>query len=336
MMFFQERRTQPRIFTFLLLHKETCGVFVILMFMSENFAGKLLERNRVGALLRIFANKPESVDMVVASGLSALRRLLSLRTEGRPTFSRIDFLVSSDPAYDDTDCGQTAERLRKEIAEHFPQAAVNVLEIKRGDIYCMLLNYGVVNQLEDRVPYSVILSHNVASYATQENVDALLTAMYHKARVAGIAIKEISPLVTRGVVANTFAIWHNKSLMTVGGFDLAAAKPTRAHAHAHDRLIGWSEQKALRHGDGKVEFHAAGCEEVIPLVRFAKYFGKSIAVINPKGEGMEWTEFDEKTDSVAYHRHLAKLATKKERQERMAATQGVTLEFIQEGMIKPL
>ena len=304
--------------------------------MSENFAGKLLERNRVGVILRIFANKPESVDMIVASGLSALRRLLSLRTEGRPTFSRIDFLVSSDPAFEDTDCGLMADRLRKEIAEQFPQSAVNVLEIKRGDIYCMLLNYGVVNQLEDRVPYSVILSHSVASYATQENVDALLTAMYHKARVAGVAIREIAPLVERGMISDTFSIWHNKSLMTVGGFDLLAAKPRRDQKHKHKMLSGWSEQKALRHGDGKVEYHAAGCEEIIPLIRFTKYFGPSIAVIKPKGEGMKWEEFDEKIDDIAYHRHLAKLATKEVRMEHLAATQGVTLEFIQEGVVKPL
>ena len=301
--------------------------------MSENFAAKLLERNRVGVLLRIFANTPEAVPYVVASGLAALRRLLALRTGGHPTFSRIDFLVSSDPLFDDTDCGLTAERLRTVISEQFSDAPVHVLEIKRGDIYCMLLNYGVVNQLEDRIPYSLILSHNVASYATQETIDALLAAMYHKARVAGVTIKEISPLIERGLIANTFAIWHNKSLMTVGGFDLLAAKPLRDESAKHKIVTGWSAARAERYGDGAVSFYVAGCEEIIPLVRFTKFFGPSIAIVEPQGEQLEWKEFPEEIDPKAYHRHHAKIATKESRQQVLASTEGVTPDYIKKGIM---
>jgi hypothetical protein len=50
---------------------------------------------------------------------------------------------------------------------------------------------------------------------------------------------------------------------------------------------------------------------------------------------MEWVEDDPTQDPRSYYRHLAKLATKEERQRRMAATQGVDLEFIQRGLMRP-
>ena len=257
---------------------------------DEQDALKLLERNRVGALLRVFAFTPDAVEQQVDSAMRALRRLLALRTGNRPSLSRVDFLVSSDPDFEDTDCGLTAARLREEVLREFPDAPVNVSEIKKGDIYCMLLNYGVANQLEDRIPYSLILSHNASSYATQENVDALLAAMQRKARVAGVAINELSELVHKGRVMNTFAVWHNKSLLTVGGFDLRAAKPSLLRLETHEKVTGYSATKAKRHGSGDVEFHVAGCEEIIPLVRLTRFFGRSIAVVDPTGEGMEWKE----------------------------------------------
>lgn len=303
------------------------------MQQDEADAIKLLERNRVGALLRVFANTPEAVTPQVTSAIETLRRLLLLKTGDRPTFSRIDFLVSSDPDFEDTDCGLTAARLREEIRLGFPDAPVSVYEIKRGDIYCMLLNYGVANQLEDRISYSMILSHLAGSYATHATVNALLAAMYRRARVAGVAIDDVKELVEKGYLMDTFAMWHNKSLMTIGGFDLRAAKPAQKHAHTKETVKGWSEKKAKRHGDGTVEYHVAGCEEIIPLVRMVKYFGKCISVVMPSGEGMEWREHDEAIDPKAYHRHLAKMATKEERQRRMAATEGVQLEFIQTGLM---
>ena len=98
-------------------------------------------------------------------------------------------------------------------------------------------------------------------------------------------------------------------------------------------MKGWSKKKAQRHGDGNVEYHVAGCEEIIPLVRLVRFFGKCIRVVEPRGEGMQWIEHDEKIDPKAYHRHLAKMATKEERQRKMAATEGVPLEFIQAGLM---
>ncbi len=298
-------------------------------------AAKLLERNRVGAILRVFSNTPDSVGAQVDSSMDAVRRLLALRAGERAVFSRIDLLVSSDPDFEDTDCGLTAARLREVVKAELPDAPVFVSEIKKGDIYCMLLNYGVASQLEDRIAYSFILSHLAGSYATKENIDGLLSAMFHKARVAGIAIRELEVSISRGRIINTCAMWHNKSLATVGGFDLRAAKPALVHVHEREKVTAWSDTKALRHGDGTVEYHVAGCEEIIPLVRFVRFFGKSIRVVEAKGEGISWKEADEKIDPKGYHRHLANLATKEQRQAKMAATEGVDLEFIERGLMDP-
>lgn len=186
--------------------------------MNDNaqLAAKLLERNRVGVLLRIFAKTEADVEPQIDSALTALRKLQSLQTGERRTFARIDFLVSSDPNFDDTDCGLTADRLREAVREEFSDTSINVYEIKNGDIYAMLLNFGVANHLEDRIPYSLIISHWAHQHITETNVHALFAAIQNKARVAGLVIPEAAETIRQGRIANTFAMWHNKSLVTVG------------------------------------------------------------------------------------------------------------------------
>ncbi len=299
----------------------------------EQGAIKLLERNRVGALLRVYSYTPEAVDEQVSSAIEALKRLLVLRAGDRAVFSRIDFLVSSDQDFEDADCGLTAEALRNAVHTEFLDAPVTIFEIKKGDVNCMLLNYGVANQLEDRISYSMILSHSAASFATQETAHRLLAAMYNRARVCGVAMDTLAPFVRKGLIMNTFAMWHNKSLMTVGGFDLLAAKPRIVNANEKEKVTSFSDVKASRHGDGTVEYLAAGCEEIIPLTRLVDFFGPCISVVEPTGEDMSWKEFDKDTNELAYNRHLAKMATKQARIEYMAATQGRDISFIEKGLV---
>lgn len=300
--------------------------------MRNEYAGKVLARNRVGALIRVFADSPETVSYQVESALKALEQLLTIKVENRLVFSRIDFLVSDDNRFDDSDCGLTAEYLRSQIRLRYAGAPVSVLDVKNGDIYCLLLNYGIVNQLEDRVSYSLILSHEISEYVTREHIEALVAAMYCKARVAGLAISEIGGLVEKGRVANTCALWHNKSLMTVGGFDLRAARPERAHLHLHKKVTGESQEKAEKYGDPEVEYTLAGCEEIIPLVRFLKFFGPSVAIVKPHQQ-YAWHVGDDGGDTHAHMRHLAKLATKEIRQSHMASLENVSVDILEKGII---
>ncbi len=292
--------------------------------MPSEFAGKLLERNRVGALLRVFASTPDVVEHQVESAITALRRLLILRTNGKPTFSRIDFLVSNDHRYADSDCALTTSRLRAIVDAEFSDSPVHVLDIKYGDIFCMLLNYGIVNQLEDRIPYSCIISHSASAYITQENIDALLGAMQQKARVAGLALYGITELVEKGRIANTFSIWHNKSLMTVGGFDLRSSKPLKNDLH--------SVVSRTNNLNKVSTYHVAGCEEIIPLIRLTKNFGACIKVISPNEKNVLWGT-NATNDPTGYLNHLAKLATKDVRQQHMARLEGVDVSFLKEGIL---
>lgn len=53
--------------------------------MSAELAGKLLERNRVGVLMRVFSFTKDAVPFQVSSAMNAVSRLLALRTNGKPT-----------------------------------------------------------------------------------------------------------------------------------------------------------------------------------------------------------------------------------------------------------
>ena len=49
---------------------------------------------------------------------------------------------------------------------------------------------------------------------------------------------------------------------------------------------------------------------------------------------MKWGEHDPERDAYAYYRHLAKLATKTERQHRMARAEGAELSIVTDGLMR--
>lgn len=297
---------------------------------TEELSIKLLTRNRVGALLRIFASSPEVVEYQIQSALNAAKKLEALKIGQIKVFSRIDFLVSSDSRFEDCDVADITQKLREKISTTFPdEKHIRVLEIKQGDIFCILLNYGIVNQLEDRVPYSFIISHTADRYITQENISTMLSAMQNKARVAGLQIDTLKEQIAKGRVINTFIVWHNKSLLSVGGFDLRAAKPLKGHVCKTVTGV-CSYEKATTFT--KREYHIAGCEEVIPLIRMINIFGKCISPIPATNTEKIWGP-DSISDPEGYERHLNKIATKTERQEHFAKLMGVTTDYLQDGIL---
>lgn len=234
-------------------------------------------------------------------------------------FSRIDVLVSADSRFGDSDCGETAAALRPALASH---RSVVVSEVSHGDIFCGLLNYGIAHQMRDRIDYTMVLSSGVKDYLTKENMTAMLSALEAGARVTGLAIAELAPSIMDGRIANTAAIWDNVSLMTVGGFDLRAAKPLRDDRLA-DWVRGWSEEK------GEVFYNAAGVEEMIPLARLIKTFGACIAPIMPV-TGARWVVSD---DPDVQKREAGKLGTKFERQMRWCVAEDVDFSFLRGGVM---
>jgi hypothetical protein len=277
----------------------------------------LLHTKRVGLILKLFSPKPELVEQNVRLAMGAVDKALALEVGGKKVFSRIDILVSADDRFGDSDCGLTADALR--LA---PRKGVFVSEVRNGDIFCGLLNYGVSHQMRDRIDYSMIMSIGVGEYLVEENVRPMLDALHSGARVTGLALSELAPSILDGRIANTFAIWDTVSLMTIGGFDLRAAK-----APKDDRLAqyvrGWSDEK------GEVYYQSSGVEEIIPLVRLIKVFGSCIAPIVPVS-GAKWVVSD---DPEVQKRERAKLGTKTERQMMWALSESVDFSFIKGGVI---
>ncbi|MBX4195807.1 hypothetical protein KW796_02545 [Candidatus Parcubacteria bacterium] len=298
----------------------------------------LLDRKRVGLVLRVFSLKPELVEKNVQQVLETLAIANNLRVKGKLVFSRIDVLVSADDRYGDTDCGLTREAIEKALAEDRQEAidyaiqrdqphpggldTIHVAEVGNGDIFCGMLNYGIAKQVRDRIDYTMILSFQVMKYLTVENVEPMLTALEAGARVAGLALTELAPSILDGRIANTFAIWDNISLLTVGGFDLRAAKPLKDDRLA-DYVRGWSAEK------GEVFYNSAGVEEMFPLIRMIKLFGPCTAPIHPVTGG----RWEVSNDPDVQKREQSKLGTKFERQMRWAVAEDVDFSFLRGGVM---
>ena len=212
-----------------------------------------LSRLRVGLILRTYATKEDQIPDRLRLTQEAVTRAKQLMVDDVPVIRRVDVMVWTDRRYKEADCGKTAEALRKQFEN---EKDVYVHEYAHGDIFCGILNHAVALQMRDRVDYSIILSPDAASYFNSETVTAMIDAACRDALAIGVAIDELTESVMAGRITNTFAMWHNVSLMSVGGFDLRAAKPIDDRT-AH-YLRGWHEAK------GDVFYQLAGVEEDFP------------------------------------------------------------------------
>ena len=274
----------------------------------------------VGLILRVFASKEDDIPnriKMIKDAISAARKMV---VDGVQVIRRIDVLVWSDKNYKDSDCGKTAPALREALKE---EKGVFVSEVEHADIFCAILNYGVVHQLRKGVDYNIIASAEAFSYMTPETMSDIINAACKGAKVIPVAITELTQSILEGRGANTFAMWDGESLMTVGGFDLKTAKPSDDRT-AH-YMKGWSQEK------GDVYYQLAGVEEVIPIARMIQTFGACVAPIVPSGEGVKaYIVPDAATQPELWLRHISKMGTKFERQSAHLASIGVDPSYIKE------
>lgn len=266
---------------------------------------------KIGLILRVFAGKSELVDGAVAKLVATIKKANALEGQyGEGYFSRIDVLVPMDARYKDCDCGETAEAVAGAL-EEIDVAPIRweVHEVRSGEIFCSVLNYGVAYQLSVGMAFSVIMSTEVASYLNDETMEEMVDTVDKGAKVVGVALNELAPSIMLGRIANTFAMWDNLALMTVGGFDLAA------------RQAKVNENRPN-----------AGCEEIIPLLRLAELYGPCIAPILPQGEGVK--EWKLPTDPDVLARHNKKMRSKEDRQAAHAASIGFSLGTLSEGVME--
>lgn len=289
----------------------------------------------MGLLMRVFSAKKELVLEQVKRAIEAVRYASYIHSYGRNVFSRVDILIPSDERFHDSDCGATASALRDFVKQTFIRLSfdIQIHEVRRGDIFCSVLNYGVAHHLRCGIEYSVVLSPQVADYLNYETMDAMLRAIEEGAKVVGVALDELSEGILKGRIANTFAVWNNLALMTVGGFDLRARKP-RKDEKLVPYLRGWSKEKEEKDGNGEVYYHQAGVEEIPPLIRLVELFGPCIAPILSQGANAKrWVAPDPVKDPEGYARHLKKMGTKTERQAAHAAALGADLSYLEGGVM---
>jgi len=287
--------------------------------ISENLE-QFVAENNFGVLMRTFATKPSDVPRRVEMVGQALERLENFELNDQRVFQTTDVLVWKDPAYN-SDCGETAPALQ----EAFPQ--VNVQEMN-GDLFCSLMNTGFSTQLRRGVDYTLSISPEAHSYATPETLEDILIAASQRALIIGVAIDELAESILEGRVANTFAMWHNLSLMGVGGFDLRSSSPLNDGRFAN-YYRGWSTEN----GGATVVYPLAGVEEVIPASRiFARVARPCIAPIIPRGEGIK--QYTLPTDPDLLARHKAKMQTKYDRQMYMLMTSGFDFSWLR-GAVMP-
>lgn len=285
----------------------------------------ILKRKRFGLILRTFANKEEDVKRRVKMIQETIDRAMALSIDfnGVLVIRRIDVLVWADKRFSESDCGKTASALREAFIK---QPIVHISEVKRGDLYCGILNYGIAKQMRDRIDYSLILSPDARSYMTKKTMISVLKAVSEGARAVGVAINELTESILHGRLANTFCLWDNIALMSVGGFDLRAAKPTDERFAKYMR--GWSKE------EGEVFYPLAGVEEIIPLARLVETFGPCLAAVLPEGKGIQKYEVpDPLKQPELYERHRRKMGTKIERQTAHLETLGVDITFLKGGIM---
>ncbi|PIY95922.1 MAG: hypothetical protein COY66_05695 [Candidatus Kerfeldbacteria bacterium CG_4_10_14_0_8_um_filter_42_10] len=285
-----------------------------------------LSRTSFGLILRVFAQKEADISNRIEMVRELVERAAGVSVFGHRFLKAIDVLVWADNRYE-SDCGKTTSALRKAVPKKVNGVLVPISEVRHGDLFCGILNHGIGLQSRRGIDYSMIVSPEAFSYLNTETTDQMVFAATKGALAVGVAINELTQSILEGRIANTFAMWHNLSLLTVGGFDLRAAKPI-----ADDRIAeyvrGWHPDK------GEVFYQIAGVEEVIPLARLAETYGPCIAPIMPQGEGVQrYVVPDPIKSPELYLRHVSKMGTKLERQSHHLAQIGFDLTYLKGGVM---
>lgn len=177
----------------------------------------------------------------------------------------------------DYDCGHTYRALLERFGTEKLLEKV-ALCTPGGHHSCDVLNYGMSVAAVDS-SHVLIISGKAMSYLTVSAMRAIDEAFADGAKVAGLAVDELRDIVLAGRIQNTFAAWDLEALNAVGIFD-----------------------------------SSSGVEEIAPLVRLVRQFGKCIAPIN-----VATGKLDVLSSETALARHREVMTTKLARQQEELA-----------------
>lgn len=189
----------------------------------------------------------------------------------RKQFPALSRLVLLVP--NDYDCGDTLGALLERLSAK--GLFGNVVPYgPLGHHSCEVLNFGMSAAAKDS-SHALIVSGKAMSYLTVPVMRAIDEAFTNGAKAVGIAADELKELVLVGRIQNTFAAWELDALNKVGNFD-----------------------------------SKTGVEEIAPLVRLVREFGKCIAPIN-----VVTGKLDVLSSETALARHREVMTTKLARQQ---------------------
>lgn len=293
--------------------------------MKKHTPTSFMNEKKVGLLVRGFAKKSEDVPNRVVMMDELITRALSAKVIGKPLIRRVDILIwANQTDYPgEVDSGELAPALK----EHFKEdRKIFVHEVRSGDLFCSILNYGIAKQLRAGCDYSVIASAEANKYWASDIPQQMVQAACDGAYAIGVAINELTESIMDGRIANTMSMFHNENVMTCGGFDLRAKKPK------DDREAFYLKGKSPE-GEN-VFYHLGGVEEMVPLARLVEMFGQCIAPIQSSDPSLRYELPDPKKDPELYARHMAKFGTKTERQLAHLALAGYDFSFLRGGVMR--
>jgi len=192
---------------------------------------------------------------------------------------------------EDYDCGQTFGALVARFrGEGFSRKQVG-LHAYGGYHSCEALNKTLLGLSESNV---LIVSGKAMTYLTALSLQKIDDAFARGAKASGLAVGELRDIVLSGRLQNTFTAWDRQALLLEEGFD-----------------------------------NRKDVEEIAPLIRLARRYGKCIAPIDVEGEGL-----DVHMSPTALERHRHVMGEKVKRQQEDCERLGADFDFIREHVME--
>ncbi len=280
-----------------------------------------------GAILRVYDKDVDNAGMRANYVAGVTEKLLQKNVEIIRPIEKVTIAVWTNDLYvNELGEGAAASKvIAKKLRERFnSMEAVEIIEIPDGEIFCDALNISMESQHKRGITHSLIISPEVIEQTFDTDVyDEMVRAVNDGAYVTGPTIfgdlrrdrllprKEhyVRPLtldesVIHGRIANTFALWDNEKLISVGGFP-----------HESRKRAPHEEQRNVR--IGSIEYQLSGVEEIIALIRLAERYGPGIVPIMTDHWHLETDVYHTMSDEQR-EQHIKKMATKFVRQELMA------------------
>ncbi len=300
----------------------------IFFYMNDLLLKAFVNKKPIGLVLRAYSLSHEMVEQRIQMILETVQKAQELVVNNVPIFSRIDVMVWSDKRYDKLIASELIYTKLKNTLKKY--STISVHNVLYGDVYCGILNAALARQLEHGMKYSLVLSSDARSYLDLETMRNVITAAHKGAKAVGVALHEIKDSVLDGRLACSFCLWDTEALVQVGGFDLQAAMPYDEKMAPLVR--GWMQEQGQ---DRWIFYPLCGVEEIFPLVRLVDTFGPCLAPILPsqKTDHQGYEVPDKNTFPEIYKRHVAKMLTKRIRQDQFLSRMCVDGSYLQGGIM---